>query len=648
MEKYKTTLHWRADIQGLRAMAVLGVVVFHTGLPLSGGFTGVDVFFVISGYVIMGVLHREMLLSGRISLINFYYKRFLRLFPALAVLLLVICLFAFFVLSPFNTLGFALGTSFSSLFMASNIYISRITGGYFSPPAEQNPFLNLWSLSVEEQFYIILPSLIVLLLPYVIRLNHEVKKFGIWIFLLVAFSAALIVQFLDVPHTESLFGFYSPITRAWEFGAGIVAYIYVAKFQTSRSQKSSNLLSVLGFLLLLASYILIEQPEFYPGILAILPVSATVILLISSESHFSRKILGNPWLVQIGDYSYSIYLWHWPFIVLGKIMFPSTHYIEILFTILSLIPAILSYKYIETRFRYKNSIYSKTKKRMVTSFVLVPALLIGSSLAYIGEVKEKNLPNLLVESRWANAGGCGDGPNLNYEKCTWGGDYESKPIYLLGDSTATMISTGVISAGNQLQRPVTIAALGSCPFLITKIKNENCSRFNHNSLKFLTKVPSSSIVLTFTDAYFWDSRFKLNDEKLRQSLSKTVQTLTAMGHEVLVVLPLHRYLGTLNNPFDCNLMELMRRDCKGLNQDVDRDYIEWLQEPTRREISAAKQKSKFEVIDLRDELCRENSCNIVEPTGQLLFADAAHISNSKSASLDSIFKEALNLTAGSP
>lgn len=147
----------RDDIQGLRAVAVLAVLIFHAGLPLPGGFAGVDVFFVISGYVITLMLLREFSATGGISLKAFYKRRFWRLMPALSLLVSVVVLLGLVVLPPFGEQEVLAKTAVGAMLSVANFVISSSVGGYFDAPAEANPLLNTWSLSVEEQFYLVLP-----------------------------------------------------------------------------------------------------------------------------------------------------------------------------------------------------------------------------------------------------------------------------------------------------------------------------------------------------------------------------------------------------------------------------------------------------------------------------------------------------------
>lgn len=222
----------RRDIQGLRALAVVGVIAFHAGLPVSGGFIGVDVFFVISGYVITNMLRREWSNTGSIRLRSFFRRRFLRLTPALALLIAVTFLISGFVLYA-DQQWIALQTGFGALFLVANLVIARNTGGYFDSSAEMNPLLNTWSLSVEEQFYILFP--VVILFGFLVtrrfaRLS-SFNLFAVFLLGLVSFASMLLstglIAGLAVP---SWLNFYSPIPRVWEFAVGSALAFGVHRF----------------------------------------------------------------------------------------------------------------------------------------------------------------------------------------------------------------------------------------------------------------------------------------------------------------------------------------------------------------------------------------------------------------------------------
>ena len=213
----------RRDIQGLRAVAVLLVVAFHARLPLPGGFVGVDVFFVISGFVITAMLQREWLAHGRIRFREFYVRRFKRLTPALALMVTVTVIASALLLSPLGAQQTTAQTAIGAMLLVANVVIARTTGGYFDAPAEANPLLNTWSLSVEEQFYLAFPF--VLVLGWFLWRRSARARFAPLLIVaavtLVSFALSVAdARGYDLPLPMSSVGFYGPLTRAWEFGAG--------------------------------------------------------------------------------------------------------------------------------------------------------------------------------------------------------------------------------------------------------------------------------------------------------------------------------------------------------------------------------------------------------------------------------------------
>ncbi len=305
---------YRPEIDGLRAIAVLSVVGYHL-FPnaLSGGLFGVDVFFVISGYLISGILLKE-LNEGRFSFSQFYKRRVRRIFPAL-ILVLVSCLgIGWFLLSPneYRELGSHVlsGAGFSA-----NLALFSERGFYFAPEAEQNPLLHLWSLGIEEQFYIFWPVALVALY----RLPGKFK----WlcpsvIFCLVLLSFGLNFIFdRNVP----LASFYLPLPRAWELLAGcLLASLGPNHF--TQSKVFSETMTAMGLALIAFGVFWLEvKPELGLGLYALAPVSGSFLVLLSgSSSWLGRKLLSHPVAVFFGLISYPLYLWHWPLLSLAKII----------------------------------------------------------------------------------------------------------------------------------------------------------------------------------------------------------------------------------------------------------------------------------------------------------------------------------------
>ena len=374
----------RSDVQGLRAVAVLMVVAFHAGLPVPGGFVGVDVFFVISGFVITGMIHREHSSTGRFRFGRFYLRRFKRLTPALALMVAVTMVLAFCFLSPFGPQQIAAQTGIGAMFLVANFVIAQNTGGYFDVPAESNPLLHTWSLSVEEQFYLVFPA--ILLLGW--KLSQRSGQRPPRVMLLIG-TVALISFWLSVmgagdfapPIADRFLGFYSPFTRAWEFAVGAL----LALATTSRSLRSDRHAEILGWLgvgLLAGSAWLINYATPTPGPWTLLPVGGTLLVLAAGTHHTTTvsRALALPAMVKVGDWSYSIYLWHWPLRVFAVyLLWPQIPYVAALAATLSILPAVASYRWIEQPLRRLPPM-TRPRTLALVAVVVSPSILLAATL----------------------------------------------------------------------------------------------------------------------------------------------------------------------------------------------------------------------------------------------------------------------------
>ncbi|WP_385897849.1 acyltransferase family protein [Tessaracoccus sp. O5.2] len=304
------------DLQGLRAVAVLAVMVTHAGLPVPGGFTGVDVFFVISGFIITLMLLREHATTGTISFRRFYIRRLKRLGPALAVTSTVTVLLSLLFLSPLGPQETAFKTALGATVGVANWVIADHTGDYFGTAAERNPMLHTWSLSVEEQFYVVLPALLLLSLVLGRRLSRRSPKAVALLLLglLAVGSLASIQVGTDFP-----LGYYGPVTRAWEFLAGCLLALGIGLVQRLPSLVL-RAAGVIGAALMVWGFMAITPETPFPGKWALLPVVGTALLILAGRDGGGplTAILSSRPMVAIGDWSYSLYLWHWPFIVVAK------------------------------------------------------------------------------------------------------------------------------------------------------------------------------------------------------------------------------------------------------------------------------------------------------------------------------------------
>jgi peptidoglycan/LPS O-acetylase OafA/YrhL len=351
----KTGLKYRADIDGLRAVAVLSVLLFHIGLSrFEGGFVGVDVFFVISGYLISSIIFAEISAS-RFTITGFYERRIRRIFPALFVMLAVCSVGAFFYLLPGELVDYA-KSMLAATGSASNVFFWRHSG-YFDAPTSK-PLLHTWSLAVEEQFYLSFPLFLLL----VRRFLPGRLRAAVALLFFASFLTSCVVV-LRNPDTA----FYMPYTRAWELLLGTLLSLGI--FPILKSKVLRNLAAAGGIGMILWSVLLYSQDTVFPGFGALLPCVGSALIIWAGEVGGSLvgSVLSWRPVVFVGLISYSLYLWHWPVIVLQKMgmlvgvggidfgghsALLSPHRFDMLVeVVLSFVLAVLSWKFVESPFR---------------------------------------------------------------------------------------------------------------------------------------------------------------------------------------------------------------------------------------------------------------------------------------------------------
>lgn len=442
--------HKRQDIQVLRATAVIGVILFHVGLPVPGGFSGVDVFFVISGFVITSMLLREVRDTGRVSLRNFYARRVRRLVPAVAIMVAVVAVLAILVYPTFETVEPGIVTGFGGLFFVGNIVIDRLSWDYFAPTSAWNPFLHLWSLGVEEQFYIVFPLLLIA--------SISIWKLSRWRALVAAFSALALVSFgiswlgssdfrILLPWGQSFLGFYSPLSRMWEFLLGVlIAFLPVVLL----SLRASRWLVFAGSLGILASFLFLDSSAEDRTIPLLIPTVSAALIIFAVTMSPSRAESSRPavrFLVLVGDLSYSLYLWHWPLIVLFTYVWPNSSLSGPSSLLFSVPLAVLSYYLIENPVRSGRRVVTLSPlKFSIASFGLALSALLCPTFI---------LQN--VTGPWMKGGATATTPFAygnsdlllpsvaceNYERCQQSDPTRDPEVLVLGASHAADLFLGV-------------------------------------------------------------------------------------------------------------------------------------------------------------------------------------------------------------
>lgn len=367
----------RRDVQGLRAVAVVAVLLFHANVPISGGFLGVDIFFVISGFVITQMLLDEVERAGKVNVRLFFLKRFLRLAPPLALVSTVTVLVVYLLLTPSSSHAETAQTAIGASLIAANVVIAQISGAYFGGAPESNALLHSWSLAVEEQFYLLFPLVIVVAWVIGQRSRHS---WMIWVSValavsgLVSFASTQVNTFFDLSWGQFLFGYYSPLTRAWEFVIGAAAYLGVRN--RAIPAKLSTFLSIAGLAMVVIAVTTITKESQTPGFSTLIPTLGTALLLIggTTPGHVVSKALSTKAMVRVGDWSYSIYLWHWPAIFVAARIWPDSSIATSVAGAASIALAWISWRFVETPFRRYPAQPSLQRVGTAGALVLVPIL----------------------------------------------------------------------------------------------------------------------------------------------------------------------------------------------------------------------------------------------------------------------------------
>ena len=367
-------LKYRAYIDGLRAIAVLAVLFFHADIGCRGGFVGVDVFFVISGYLITGLILKD-LDGGQFQVVKFWERRVRRILPAVAVVLLSCLAAGWFLFYPLNFKE--LGQSvFAQAMLVSNIYFWR-ESGYFAQAAEVKPLLHTWSLSVEEQFYLLFPFLLIAFK----RFSRKSLVPGILLLCGVSFSLSVYCSY-----RHPSVNFYFLPTRAWELLLG--SLLAAIPGQRASTRWLTESLSSGGLLAILCAVFFYGPDTRFPGVSALLPCVGAALIIWANDQTLTcvGKLLATRPAVFIGLISYSLYLWHWPVLVFAKYWTwngkpdPIPQSERMLLLLASMVLAILSWRFVETPFRKRTVLKSRVQIFSFASITTAVLLLAGLAI----------------------------------------------------------------------------------------------------------------------------------------------------------------------------------------------------------------------------------------------------------------------------
>jgi peptidoglycan/LPS O-acetylase OafA/YrhL len=614
----------------LRALAVVPVILFHAGFELfSGGFVGVDVFFVISGYLITTILIED-LENQRFSLVNFYERRARRILPALFFVMFVCIPFAWMWMLPSQMKDFSQSLVAVSLF-ASNILFWR-ESGYFAAVAEEKPLLHTWSLAVEEQYYVLFPIFLILAWRFG-------KSRVFWMIVVMAAISLLLSEWGW--RNRATANFYLAPTRAWELFAGSIAAFIVQK----QGVQKNNLLATCGLAAVIFSIFFYDETTPFPSVYALVPVLGVVLLVLYADKEtLAAKVLSTKGFVRVGLISYSAYLWHQPLFAFAKIrLFEPTASILIILCITSIALAYLTWRYVETPFRGNQSLLNSQVSVFATSIIFLGSFALVGMVGRINNGYEASSKSRLELSTLAErisvnhgiSSAC-EGAFILSNDCA---SSNTPEVLLWGDSFAMHLYQGINASADAIKlRQITTSScspiIGISRINFSDNKGyewaERCIDFNNNAFRWLESNKSVQFVV-LSSPFDWidsedfiteDGRIHNPDiEFILSKFKQTVEMINNLGVGVVVVSPTPRSGRNIGN---CLVKKYQYRT----SLDCDFNYSE----ATYAHDFIKKVSSFSPVYWLYKDICKSEKC-FAETSGVFVYRDTGHLSKEGSAFL---------------
>ncbi|WP_416428538.1 acyltransferase family protein [Paenarthrobacter nicotinovorans] len=529
---------FRPDIQGLRALAVTGVVLYHAGVSwLPGGFVGVDVFFVISGFLITGLLCRGLETTGRIRLASFYARRIRRLLPASA-LVLAVSLVAAKLFVPPLLLSNASKDAIATAAYLPNMWFA-FTGTDYLSGSEPSIFQHYWSLALEEQFYLVWPVLMTLIAGAAIGRGRRVSRRRRLVFLLLPLTVASFVGCVVLTQLNQPWAFFSLPTRAWELGAGALLALSGASVRRLPGVAHRTMVWV-GLATIVGAMVFMNESVAFPGWTASIPVLGTVLAIAGGCGEGDAvRVLGNPLAQYVGNISYSLYLWHWPALIMPPLIMgtQSPGWASAAGVAIAVLLAHFTFKFVESGFKRAEDSRSSNRRSYVLWAALtvvtvaggfgigrLPALDSGqpvrasssSELSVPIEISDSvpsNVEPRLIESRdslpLVYSDGCHvDFPGTSSPECTYGNRQATESIVLFGDSHAAQWFTPLKQIAAESNRMLVSLTKSSCPSVSIAVANKTsrnytqCDQWRVASIERIKKLkPSVVVISNYSAAY---------------------------------------------------------------------------------------------------------------------------------------------------
>ena len=601
----KTSTPKITQIQGLRALAALLVTLFHAKW-VSGGFIGVDIFYVISGFLITGLLIREIERTGTINFKEFYARRFKRLLPTSFFVLAITAVFSWLLIPA--TMRSSLGRDI----IAAGLYVSNYLfawwqADYQNLDATPSPVIHYWSLAVEEQFYLLWPLLILLFFMVATKLK---KRIALTV-LVAAVTALSFVFSIYQTETSPIWAFYSLPTRAWELGLGALLVLLPPI-------KTKKLVGLLGFIFVIASAFIFNETTAFPGLNAVLPVLGTVMLIatINSWPPFLNDVANSRIFQWLGEISYPLYLWHWPLLVLPSTYFarPLAVYERIIAIFATIVLADLTHRFIEEPFRKRKILPTIVFKQ--SAAITLVSVLIGTTIIFTSSdrinVSGINGAVSLAQIK-ARPLVYEDGCHANYaetksDACEYAELDSEKTMVLYGDSHAAQWFPALAEIASRSGYKLVSLTKSACPSVDVvrsdqgAFKMSRCKKWREDSIQRIMKMKPDVLVMSSFQYFAQPRQFQDRDKWWDDGQRKLLAQVKNASPNLI-------YLTDTPHP---------ARDipaCLANNS---------ISQCNKTERSENLSISGFEVIDPNSWLC-SRTCPAVKD-GVVAYRDASHIS----------------------
>lgn len=620
--------YYRPDIDGLRAIAILLVILFHSGFSIfKGGYIGVDVFFVISGFLITSIIDKEIQ-NKTFSYRNFYLRRIRRIIPVLVFVMIVITIPAYFILFANNLEAYS-RTLLYTLLCSNNIHLYITSGNYFAENSDLLPFLHTWSLSVEEQFYFILP-------PFLLVLHKKFNSQKRAIIIYTLCFIALLFSIYQSYSNPSAAYFLLP-ARLFELAIGSALAMNWNNLPKLNQQKN-NLLSLIGFLLIIIPAIVLDKSSIFPGINALWPCLGTALLLFSGQDINKKglinKLIENKIVVGIGLISYSLYLWHWPIFVFVKYLGLNLEgTIRILAIALTFVLSYLSWKFIEQPFR--TTLKFDFKKTLLIIFI--PALLIISGIYGVLDAKDgfperhPELTEFIPKKNYPNKlrGQCFDKLKIgNCDDCYIGIKKDTLDGMLIGDSfanhTAAFLDVLAKDAGFYIHD----SAAGGYPLMNSLNPDGSALYPEQYAIDRLNFAKQFKYIFIAAN---WEGISEPKNKKTYEVTLKTLSELVKSGKKIII-------FDALRRTTELNLHRAKLVKSKNTVYFSQKDFSIPAYKRSNNYIiyEIKKRFPSISIIDLNKVMCQNGQCDI-ELNNTIVYRNNDHLNTSGAQKIGELY-----------